>query len=126
VLEQRQAVKHRVEGLAPLTKLTQRPGQVVACLVEVTGRRELSGQQKAWARIEPQIGTRALELDGAFHRPTLDASTQPELDASQRRQALRKQGVVTCAFSELQGKACVVLGRGGTSGELHDVSHVCV
>jgi hypothetical protein len=126
VLEQRQAVKHRVKRLAPLTKLIQRPGQVVACPVQVTGRGELSRQHEARARIEAQIGSGALELDGAFHRPTLDASTQPELDASERGQALRKQGAVTCAFSELQGTACVVLGRSGTSSELQDVGHVCV
>src|SRR5262249_43300426 len=60
-------------------------------------------------------------LDGTVHRLALDASTEPELDAGQCGEALREQRVVARDLGQLQRPACVVLGRGGTDGELEDV-----
>jgi hypothetical protein len=57
---------------------------------------------------------------------TLDASTEPELDAGERGEALGEQSIVARALGKLQGAACVILGCGGTGRELHDVGDVRV
>jgi hypothetical protein len=126
VLEQRQTVKHCVHRLAQLAEIIQRSIQVLACLVQITLRGELSCEQQARPWIEAQIRSGALELDGAFDCRALDASTEPELDARERGQALCEQGIVTCSFGKLQGTARVILGRGRAGGELRDVGDVCV
>jgi hypothetical protein len=126
VLDQRQAVKDRMNRLAQLAKITKRPRQMFARLVQIAGGGELSGQQQARAGIKPQVGAGTLELDGVFDRRALDASTEAKLNARERGQALCEQSIVSCGFGKPQGTARVVLGGRWTVGELHDVGDVGV
>jgi len=93
---------------------------------QLTGRGELTRKQQARAGIDAEIGSGALEVDGAFDCRALDAPTKPELYARERGQALCEQGIVTCSFGKRQGTARVILGRGRASGELRDIGDVCM
>jgi hypothetical protein len=82
-------MKNRVGRLARLSKVMQGARQLLAGRVQITCCGVLSSQQQARTGIDSKIGSGALEFNGAFDCRMLHSPTEPELDASERGQALR-------------------------------------